>query len=137
MAKTKRKEITRTDKDKKLIIETYAKTQNITQTAKLLNIPKTTCYDIITKWIERNPKEYELIRTQKEQETKEEVNEIMEKVRKRILEKLDNENDNSTIAQLTTTYGILYDKQALTEGKATSNASIKIEMQGDLQDLSK
>ena len=133
----KRKEITRTPKEKDLIIKAYTKYKNYQIVSNQLGIPYGTCYDIINKFKEQNPTEYQRIKSEKEQETKEEVNEIMEKVRKRILEKLDNENDNSTIAQLTTTYGILYDKQALTEGKATSNATIKIEMQGDLQDLSK
>lgn len=57
---------------------------------------------------------------------------IMEEIQSMIFDKLKS-GDDINLTQLATTYGVLYDKTALEEGKATSNNAFSINIKIDKQ----
>ena len=71
----------------------------------------------------------------REQEFIDNTTKAIAKAVDKINEKLD--TDDNTIAQISTTMGILYDKRALTMGKSTSNNAVVITMSDTLKELAK
>jgi len=105
-------------------IAQLAISDSLANTAKKLNIPKSTVKSIT----DRNIEEFVQLRTKKQSEM---IAHIWDNLidaqqlgHQMIKEALDGKRDNIQLHHVSTYFGTLYDKQALMSGQATANISI-------------
>lgn len=121
------------------IINAYIETGNYNEVARRFNRSKSGVRDLIKRFMLNNTEEYErmvkLYMTQFERQLLYKNNHLMDKSLEEIESKLD--SGDSPLNHLAMTYGILYDKSALMQGKSTSNQAVIVKLDGDLKDLAK
>lgn len=100
------------------VMLSYFVTRNMSETARQLEMPKSTVIDLIEKNIDKP--EFVQLRSQKKEEFIEKADEVIFKSINRIIQALDTE-DKIPISQLATTFGIIYDKKMLEKTDPTLN----------------
>ena len=118
------------------IMATYYTSNNYTETARQLGLPKTTVFDTVEK--NKDKPEFELLRTK----TRTKFGDKFEKIINKALERLDreiDEQDKIPVSQLSTVVGTLYDKNRLENNESTENTNqtINIGFSKETEDLSK
>lgn len=100
------------------IMSSYFDTRSYSQTARDLNVPQTTVYDLVNK--HKDDEEFIKLRNEKESKFIEKANELIFKTINRMNKKLDSEDD-IPLNQLSTALGTIYDKRELAQGGGTSD----------------
>lgn len=116
--------------DKKAILLEYElnhNKENILAICNKYSISKRCLYDLVNKTTPENKQEIveNSITDYKDNFTKR-ANEIIALMLDRLYNEVKNNDNKITIAQLTTSLGILYDKMRLNDNQSTSNQSINI-----------
>lgn len=128
-----------TDAEIKEFVNSYIELGNYQAVADKYTKPESSVRYAIERFRMNNLEEFNKIRSyyleKQEQAFIDNTTKAIAKAVEKINEKLD--TDDNTIAQISTTMGILYDKRALTMGKSTSNNAVVITMSKDLEDLAK
>ena len=128
-----------TDGEIRNFVNDYIETGSYTRVAEKYNKPESSVRCAIERFHLNNLEEYNKIHdfylAKREQEFIDNTTKAIAKAVDKINEKL--ETDDNTIAQISTTMGILYDKRALTMGKSTSNNAVVITMSDTLKELAK
>ena len=101
------------------VMTSYAITRNINETSRQLNMPYSTCKDIIEDNIDKE--EFAKLREEKENEFSEKASAIIDKILARINKEIDDADKDIPLNHLTTAMGTLYDKRALSKGEMTQN----------------
>ena len=113
----------------------YAGNKNVSDLAKNLGMPESTCRKIILDNQEKP--EFVKLCEKKEEEFADKATRIIDKALMRLEKELDNEEKDIPINNLTTAIGTLYDKRALAKGESTENKAITITMDESVKELSK
>lgn len=100
-------------------------TNNYLETSRRLNIPVSTVKYLYDKHVQ--DEEYIALRKKRDDEFAENASRIIAKAMKRLEKKIDNEEENLSLTQLTTAIGTLYDKKALATGRSTNNTTVNVE----------
>ena len=101
------------------VMTSYAITNNLSETARILNLPLTTVKDIIDG--KKGTEEYEELRSQKQEEFCDKASAIIDMLLNRITDTVADEEKDIPLHHLTTAIGTLYDKRALSRGDLTQN----------------
>lgn len=113
-------------KDIYAVMASYAITDNLSETSRILDIPKATVKDIVDK--NKDKPEFERLRTQKREDFAEKSTRIIDKALKRLESSIDDEDTAIPINHLTTAIGTLYDKRALAQGENTGKIEVEIKL---------
>lgn len=128
-----------TDGEIEEFVNDYIELGNYCRVAEKHNKNESSVRTAIEKYRFNHLEEYNQKRdymlAKREQEFIDNTTKAIAKAVDKINEKLD--TDDNTIAQISTTMGILYDKRALTMGKSTSNNAIVVTMSDTLKELAK
>lgn len=112
---------------------------NIDRIASKYNVDRRTVYNIVNKYKKNNEKIIDSVVAKTRQNFNKKTTLIINKALARINQELDDGNKDIALSQLATLTGILYDKEALDMGKATSNSAfsvnIKIENADNKKDI--
>lgn len=118
-------------------IREYLETGSYSEVAERHGKIATTIRQAIERYrmnnLEEYTKMYNYYLQKKEEEFIEKTTRVIDKITDRISERV--EDDDTTLSQMSTTLGILYDKRQLSQGKSTQNNAIVIQLKGDIQDL--
>ena len=101
------------------VLTSYAITNNLSETARTVNLPLGTVKDIVDKY--RETDEYQDVRNQKREEFAEKASVIIEKLLSRIENTVSDSDKDIPLHHLTTAMGTLFDKRALSRGETTQN----------------
>ena len=118
----------------KITLYNYAnKKRNIDIICSKYNISRAYLYKLINKYKEDKSLNKVIDKSIAESRKKfsKKVDAIIDKALTRINDELNDEEKELNISQLTTTLGILYDKNQLEQGKATSNNAFSINIKID------
>lgn len=113
------------------VMTSWAMTGNCSQTARDLNIPKSTVEHIVRT--NKSKEEFKQLCSEKRKSFAQKAEIVIDKLLSRIEASVDDSEREIPLNQLATTIGILYDKKALSEGNATE--SIQIIDSGNLDKL--
>ena len=113
------------------VMTSWAMTGNCSQTARDLNIPKSTVEHIVRT--NKGKEEFKQLCSEKRKSFAQKAEIVIDKLLLRIEASVDDSEREIPLNQLATTIGILYDKKALSEGNATE--SIQIIDSGNLDKL--
>lgn len=113
------------------VMTSWAMTSNCSQTARDLNIPKSTVEHIVRT--NKGKEEFKQLCSEKRKSFAQKAEIVIDKLLSRIEASVDDSEREIPLNQLATTIGILYDKKALSEGNATE--SIQIIDSGNLDKL--
>lgn len=113
------------------VMTSWAMTGNCSQTARDLNIPKSTVEHIVRT--NKSKEEFKQLCSEKRKSFAQKAEIVIDKLLLRIEASVDDSEREIPLNQLATTIGILYDKKALSEGNATE--SIQIIDSGNLDKL--
>lgn len=108
------------------IMASWAVTDNFRETSRETGIPLATVIDIVKKH-EEEP-EYVRLRAEKRTEFSNSASRVMKKALARLEKAIDDPENNIPANHLTTVIGTLYDKIALTDGRATENIAVEVKL---------
>lgn len=121
------------------IVQDYIRTGNYSETGRTYDKDSRTIQNIVERFQLKNQEEYNKLFNsyiaKSEQEFIRKSTTIINKIGDKIEEQV--EFGDNTIAQLSTSLGILYDKRQLSQGKSTNNSQVIVKLSSDLQELSK
>lgn len=125
-----------TEEDKKSILLEYYisnKRQNIDNICNKYNISRAYLYKLINKYKDNKilNKSIENSLAESRKKFAKKIDALMLKTIDRINDELNDDTKDLNISQLTTTLGILYDKNQLEQGKSTSNNAFSINIKID------
>ena len=108
------------------VMTSWAVTDNINETAKLLGLPYSTVEGIVDK--NKDKEESVNLREKKKDDFCKKADSIINKALSRLERDIDNAEKEIPINHLTTVIGTLYDKRALARGESTENTKITFEL---------
>ena len=108
------------------VMTSWAVTDNINETAKLLGLPYSTVEGIVDK--NKDKEEFVKLRGEKKDDFCKKADSIISKALNRLERDIDNAEKEIPINHLTTVIGTLYDKRALARGESTENTKITFEL---------
>lgn len=117
----------------KIMISMFS-TGNTMETARQLNIPRTTIEQIYKT--HKDDEKFVKLRKEKQDDFAEKATRLIDKALKRLEESLDNKEERIPVNNLSTVIGTLYDKRALTKGESTQNNAVTIKMSDEVKELS-
>ena len=108
------------------IMASYAVTGNCSETARELNIPSSTVYEVV----EKNSWKPEFVKRDKEQKEKfaQRATGIINLAMDRLEGTLEDEEKDIPVNHLTTVIGTMYDKRALATGESTENTTVEVKL---------
>lgn len=101
------------------VMASYAVTNNISETARALNMPFGTVQDIVER--NKDDEQFITLRDKKREEFAEKASVIIEKLLARIENTVSDSDKDIPLHHLTTAMGTLFDKRALSRGEMTQN----------------
>ena len=104
------------------IIASYAVTGNYAETARQLGLPASSVKQIVAD--NKDKPEYVEIRRRKKEEIAEKSAKAMSLAADEIIRRLETEPESIKTSELTTVFGVMYDKNALANGDSTENVAI-------------
>ena len=121
--------------EKEIILEYYISNskQNIENIANKYNISRRYVYKLISKYKQNNQLDKIVEKTiaENRQKFSKRIDALLLKTIDRLNKEITDTSKDINISQLSTTLGILYDKNALEQGKATSNNAFSINIKID------
>lgn len=125
-----------TEEDKKAILIDYYisnRKDNIMNICNKYHISKSYLYEMINKY-KKNNTYYSIVEKEinkSRQNLTKQVDALLMKTLSRLNTEIEKDDKDINISQLSTMFGILYDKNALEQGKATSNNAFNINIKID------
>lgn len=118
------------------IMASYFNTNNVSETARELDLPNTTVNDTVNRNIDKP--EFVKLREEKKKKFSAKFEKIIDKALTRLEQEIDLQ-DKIPVSQLSTVVGTLYDKNRLENNESTENTNqtINIGFSKETEDLSK